>query len=66
MGFMGWWLWWWLILSVSVVYRWLILIMGFMDLVVVVMVKRWKKKVCGDCAVFVVMLCCGVFDFGQR
>jgi len=50
------WLWWW----------WLILIMGFMDLVTVVMVERWKRKVCGDCAMFVVMLCYGVFDFSER
>ena len=40
--------------------------MNFMDLVAVVMVERWKRKVCGDCAMFVVVLCCGVFDFGQR
>ena len=72
-GFVGWWLWWWwwLILGVSVVDRWLwwwclILIMGFMDLVFVVMVERWKKKVCGDYAVFVVVLCCGVFDFDEE
>ena len=69
-GFVGWWLWWWwwLILGVSVVDRWLwwwwlILIM---DLVVVVMVKSWKRKVCGNCAVFVVVLCCGVFEFNER
>ena len=47
------WLWWW----------WLILIM---DLVVVVMVKSWKRKVCGNCAMFVVVLCCGVFEFSER
>ena len=40
--------------------------MSFMDLVVVAMVERWKRKVCGDYAVFVVVLCCGVFDFDQR
>ena len=50
------WLWWWCLL----------LIMGFMDLVFVVMVERWKKKVCGDYAVFVVVLCCGVFDFDEE
>ena len=40
--------------------------MSFMDLVVVAMVERWKRKVCGDYAMFVAVLCCGVFDFDQR